>query len=187
MSEVDNTPIEGEHDGEPPAREGSVSAEEQNDHRSVPDLPSAGDGSALDNVVVVLDHPQTLINIAGVIRAMKNMGISKLRVVNPAEWDAWRIDGIAHRTTDIVEATGHFETLEEALADCVWVVGTSARNRTANRNYTRPHAVAPNLIARAAGGRSPWSSVARTAACRTKRSTCATRSRSSPPRPTTQV
>ncbi len=114
---------------------------------------SASTGSnPLDNVVVVLDHPQNLINIAGVIRAMKNMGISRLRVVNPAEWDAWRIDGIAHRTTDIVEATGHFETLEEALADCVWVVGTSARNRTANRNYTRPHAVAPNLIARASGG-----------------------------------
>lgn len=108
--------------------------------------------SPLDNVVVVLDHPQNLINIAGVIRAMKNMGISRLRVVNPAEWDAYRIDGIAHRTTDIVEATGHFETLEDALADCVWVVGTSARNRTANRNYTRPHAVAPNLVARAEGG-----------------------------------
>lgn len=106
----------------------------------------------LDNVIVVLDHPQNVINIAGVIRAMKNMGISRLRVVNPAEWDAWRIDGIAHRTTDIVESTGHFDTLEEALADCVWVVGTSARSRTAIRNYTRPHAVAPNLIARAADG-----------------------------------
>ena len=54
--------------------------------------------SPLDNVVVVLDHPQNLINIAGVIRAMKNMGISRLRVVNPAEWDEYRIDGIAHRT-----------------------------------------------------------------------------------------
>ncbi len=89
----------------------------------------------LDRVHLVLDEPQDLVNIAAVIRVMKNMGLSRLRVVNPAEWDAWRMTGIAHRTDDLVEATEHFTSLEEAVADCVLVVGTSARARTAHRNY----------------------------------------------------
>ena len=31
--------------------------------------------STLDNIVVVLDHPQNVVNIAGVIRVMKNFGL----------------------------------------------------------------------------------------------------------------
>lgn len=105
-----------------------------------------------DNLVVVLDEPQNLVNIAGVIRAMKNMGLSSLRVVNPAEWDAWRITGIAHRSDDVVEATRHFTSLEEALADCVLVVGTSARPRAAQRNYGWAREWAPRLMAAARSG-----------------------------------
>ena len=89
----------------------------------------------LESVHIVLDEPQDLVNVAAVIRLMKNMGLSRLRVVNPAEWDAWRITGIAHRTDDLVEAAEHFTSLEDALADCHLVVGTSARARTAHRNY----------------------------------------------------
>ncbi|MEX2529390.1 MAG: TrmH family RNA methyltransferase [Gemmatimonadota bacterium] len=107
----------------------------------------------LSEVVVVLDHPRNLVNVAGVIRSMKNMGLSRLRVVNPAEWDPWRIEGIAHRSQDIVAATGHFHRLEEALADCVMVVGTSARPRTAQRNYGWAREWAPRILQAAAGGR----------------------------------
>jgi TrmH family RNA methyltransferase len=106
----------------------------------------------LDQVVVVLDHPQNVVNIAAVIRAMKNMGLARLRLVNPAEFDAWRIEGIAHRSGDLIEATETFESLEEALADCVRVVGTSARARTANRNYVRPREAASNLLEAAETG-----------------------------------
>ena len=38
--------------------------------------------SALDNIVVVLCRPQKLVNIAGAIRAMKNMGLLRLRLVD---------------------------------------------------------------------------------------------------------
>lgn len=106
----------------------------------------------LDRVVVVLDHPQNVVNIAAVIRAMKNMGLRRLRLVNPAEFDAWRIEGIAHRSTDLIEATETFESLDEALADCVRIVGTSARSRTANRNYVRPREAAANLLEAAESG-----------------------------------
>ena len=45
----------------------------------------------LDNVVIVLDEPKDVVNVAGVIRVMKNMGLSKLRLVDPDEFDVYRI------------------------------------------------------------------------------------------------
>lgn len=107
---------------------------------------------SLDNVAIVLDHPQNVVNIAGVIRVMMNFGLSDLRLVQPEDFDAYRIEGIAHRSGPLIEATRHFDTLDEAVADCHWVVGTTARARTAGRNYTRPREVAPELAARTADG-----------------------------------
>jgi TrmH family RNA methyltransferase len=103
-------------------------------------------------VVVVLDEPQDLVNIAGVVRAMKNMGLRELRLVRPAEFDPWRITGIAHRSEDLVEGARTFDRLDEALEDCVHVVGTTARARTAQRNYARPRDLAPEIVARAREG-----------------------------------
>lgn len=108
--------------------------------------------SALDRVCIVLDEPQDVVNIAGVVRAMKNTGLSRLRLVRPAEFDPWRITGIAHRSADIVAATEQYDTLDAALMDAVYVVGTTARPRTARRNYERPRALAPAILDRAARG-----------------------------------
>ena len=113
-------------------------------------LPHAA--AALANVVVVLDEPQDVVNIAGVVRAMMNMGLSQLRLVNPAEFDTWRIEGIAHRSDEITAAARVFATLDEAIADARFVVGATARARTAERNYMRPREVAPEIVARAQGG-----------------------------------
>lgn len=107
---------------------------------------------AVGNVVVVLDETQDLVNIAGVVRAMRNMGLSRLRLVRPAEFDPWRITGIAHRCDAIVEAAEILDSLDQALADTVWVVGTTNRARTAQRNYVRPREHAPEILARAALG-----------------------------------
>jgi len=107
-------------------------------------------GSAtLDNVVIVLDQPKDVVNIAGVIRVMKNMGLSRLRLVAPEEFDIYRIGGIAHRCEDVAESTQLFNTLRESLADTVFTVGTTARPRTAQRNYVRPRAVAHRIIEKA--------------------------------------
>jgi TrmH family RNA methyltransferase len=107
---------------------------------------------ALDRVVVVLDHPKDLVNIAGVVRVMMNFGLSKLRVVRPDEFDAWRIGGIAHRSEDITGATTLHETLDEALADATFIVGTTARARTAGRTYERPREVAAHVARRTSDG-----------------------------------
>lgn len=105
------------------------------------------------NVTIVLHEPQDLVNIAGVVRAMANMGLERLVLVDPAEFDARRITGIAHRTEHIVEGARVVASLEEALADATYVVGTSARPRTAQRNYRRPRELAGRILERAREGR----------------------------------
>lgn len=93
-----------------------------------------------------------LVNIAGVVRAMANMGLSRLTIVDPAEFDPWRITGIAHRTDHIVDGITQAASLDDALADATYVVGTSARPRTAQRNYRRPRELAARILDRAREG-----------------------------------
>lgn len=106
----------------------------------------------LSRVVLVMDHPQNVVNIAGVIRVMMNFGLSRLRLVQPDEFDPYRIEGIAHRSGPLIEATTIHDTLEDALTGCSWVIGTTARPRTAGRNYARPRAVAKEVVQKAAEG-----------------------------------
>ena len=98
-------------------------------------------------ITVVLDQPQELVNVAHVVRAMKNFGLKDLRLVQPAEFDAWRIEGIAHRSADLIKRIRRFDRLEDALADCAHVAGFTARGRTAKRNAQRPRAAAAEIAA----------------------------------------
>jgi TrmH family RNA methyltransferase len=106
----------------------------------------------LANVVVVLDQTQDLVNIAGVVRAMKNMGLGRLRLVEPLEYDRHRITGIAHRTDDVLDRTDFYDSVSDAVSDAVYVLGTTARARTAGRNYGRPRELAPVVLERARQG-----------------------------------
>ncbi|MDX1395001.1 MAG: TrmJ/YjtD family RNA methyltransferase [Gemmatimonadota bacterium] len=104
--------------------------------------------TALDRTIIVLHEPQDLVNIALIIRAMKNMGLATLRLVRPVEFDAWRITGIAHDTGDIVEAVEIFDDLPSALADCAYVLGATARRRTVKQDWWDPATAAAELTAR---------------------------------------
>lgn len=109
-------------------------------------------GSALDAVRVVLHQPQDPINIAATVRAMKNMGVSHLRLVQPVEYDPWRVEGIAHDTGDIISRVRHFDDLHSALADCVHVAGFTARRRAARRAVMDARTAAAELLQRAREG-----------------------------------
>ena len=102
--------------------------------------------------MVVLFETQDYVNIAATVRAMKNFGLSRLRLVSPAEWDPWRIEGIAHDTADIVSATEEFDRLEDAIADCTLVAAMTARQRRAKRTVSRPRDVAPEMLKHATAG-----------------------------------
>lgn len=104
---------------------------------------------AADRIVFVLHEPQDLVNIAGVIRVMKNMALRNLRLVRPAEFDAYRIEGIAHKTYDVIARTRSYDTLGEAVADCAWVAGTTARQRTVKRTVMWAREAAREIVERA--------------------------------------
>ena len=108
--------------------------------------------SVLDNVCVVLVEPQDPVNIAAVVRAMKNMGVQHLRLVDPVEYDPSRVERVAHDTRDIVSQVRHFATLDEAIADCVFAAGFTARRRKAKWKLVSPREVAVPMLAAAAEG-----------------------------------
>ena len=110
---------------------------------------------ALDNIVIVLHRPQDVVNIAGTVRAMMNTGLSRLRLVAPDDYDAYRIGGIAHGSEWLLEGVEFFDTLDAALADASHIVGTTARRRTAAYVWRYPRDAAPALIARAAADAGP--------------------------------
>lgn len=98
-------------------------------------------------IVVVLHEPQDLVNIAHVVRGMKNFGLRDLRLVSPREYEPYRVEGIAHQTQDVLARVRVFPALAEALADCVHIVGFTARGRTAKRNLQRPREAASEIAA----------------------------------------
>ncbi len=77
-------------------------------------------------VLVNTSHPG---NIGAAARALKNMGLGRLVLVAPKDFPSdqaiWRAAG----ATDVLANAVVVETLEEAIADCRLVVGTSARGR----------------------------------------------------------
>lgn len=103
-----------------------------------------------DSPILVLVQPQDIVNIAAAVRIAKNFGIEDLRLVKPQVFDAWRIEGIAHNTADLVDRIRLCETLDEAVADCGWVVGLTARPRTAKRSLLRPRPAAAGMVERLA-------------------------------------
>jgi TrmH family RNA methyltransferase len=108
--------------------------------------------SALDNVCVVLVEPQDPVNIAAVVRAMKNMGVRQLRLVNPVDYDPSRVERVAHDTRDIVSQVQHFASLDDAIADCVFTAGFTARRRKAKWKLVSPRDVAAPMIGAASDG-----------------------------------
>jgi TrmH family RNA methyltransferase len=102
--------------------------------------------------ILVLVNPQDIVNIASAVRIAKNFGIEQMRLVNPEVFDPYRIEGIAHNTADLVARIQHFDSLEDALADCVFTAVLTARERAAKRRVLRPREAAVALAEESAAG-----------------------------------
>jgi len=103
-------------------------------------------------VRVVLLEPQDPVNIAGTVRAMKNMGVRDLRLVRPCPYDPYRLEGIAHGTRDIIDAIRIHASLDEAVADCVRVAAFIGKPRAAKWPVVAPREAAARLLEDAAHG-----------------------------------
>jgi len=82
-----------------------------------------------DNVTIVLVNTSHPGNIGACARAMKNMGFSKLILVQPEDFPSGVAVGRAVSAIDILENAVVVNTLREAVADCGLVIGASARSR----------------------------------------------------------
>src|SRR3954447_1240693 len=103
-------------------------------------------------LVLVLVSPQDIVNIASAVRIARNFGIERMRLVQPEVFDPWRIEGIAHNSADFVQRIEIVDSLEAALADCVFTAVLSARGRTAKRRTVSPREAAAELARESATG-----------------------------------
>ena len=94
-----------------------------------------------ENLRIILVEPQHPGNIGAGARAMKNMGFNDLWLVNPKRFPDPQADWRAAGATDLLESSRVRSTLNEAIADCQLVIGTSARVR----NIPRPSIFAKEL------------------------------------------
>lgn len=85
--------------------------------------------ASFENIRIVLVHTSHPGNIGGVARAIKNMGLSKLVLVAPKEFPSPKALWRAANALDVLENAEIVTTVEEAVAGCGLVVGTSARER----------------------------------------------------------
>ena len=83
----------------------------------------------LQNIRVVLVNTSHPGNIGGAARAMKNMGLTRLVLVDPQDFPSHEADARASGASDILESAQVVATLEDALVGCNLVLGTSARDR----------------------------------------------------------
>ena len=77
-------------------------------------------------VLVNTSHPG---NIGATARAMKNMGLSKLTLVQPEDFPSGVAVGRAVSAVDILDNARVVSSLQEAVENCSLVVGASARSR----------------------------------------------------------
>jgi tRNA/rRNA methyltransferase/tRNA (cytidine32/uridine32-2'-O)-methyltransferase len=114
----------------------------------------------LQDIVVVLARPSEPGNTGAVCRAMKNMGLSRLRLASPIYQagpdpavrglpegpELEKLLARAVHASGIWENARRFDSLEAALADCAIAVGTTRRRgRRRKSNSLRPQELAEFL------------------------------------------
>ena len=102
------------------------------------------------NITIVLVEPQSPGNVGMVCRAMKNMGLSELRLVNPCRIDHPEALKFAVSAKDLLGAAVIYSSLAEALADCPFSVATTRRHGKYRQEISTPAEIAVKV--RAIGG-----------------------------------
>lgn len=114
------------------------------------ELPAEGRASGdLRIILVGTQHPG---NIGSAARAMKTMGLSRLVLVAPEKAPDRDTHAMAAGADDLVEAAPVFATLAEAVADCRWVLGCTARSRRVQLEPLHPREAARRAVVATASG-----------------------------------
>jgi tRNA/rRNA methyltransferase len=103
--------------------------------------------------VVVLVEPQLGENIGAAARAMANFGLSRLRLVRPRQaWPNDKARMMAAGADRILDGAALYETLEAAIADCSFVLATTARAHDQAKPVVGPAEAAALMAPRIAAG-----------------------------------
>jgi len=106
----------------------------------------------LENIRIVMVNTSHPGNIGAAARAMKNMCLQKLYLVDPVDFPSTEASLRASHALDIIDQAVVKESLAEAVADCELVIGTSARDRTLNWVIENPHQMAETALSHASQG-----------------------------------
>ena len=101
-------------------------------------------------VLVGTTHPG---NIGATARAMKNMGLTDLALVQPRFFPHEDATARASGADDVLATATVCETLDEALTDCRFVAGTSARSRSIAWPSLPPRECAERLVEESVHGK----------------------------------
>jgi tRNA/rRNA methyltransferase len=104
-----------------------------------------------DNIYFVLDGSQLASNVAQAGRAMGNFGFSHLRLVNPLNLPS--AERMARGGAEVVRGAEIFASLDEALADLHWVVGTTGKDGIGTEELVRPETAMAELAGLSAQGK----------------------------------
>ncbi len=83
----------------------------------------------LENIRFALINTSHAGNIGAAARAMKVMGLTQLHLIEPSDYPSAEATARASGADDVLFNAGVHKTLDEAIAACTVVFGTSARNR----------------------------------------------------------
>lgn len=100
----------------------------------------------LNNIRIVLVKTSHTGNIGSTARAMKTMGLSQLILVEPLELPDGKASALAAGAGDVLANAKVVNSLQEAVADCGLVIGTSARSRTLDWPMCEPRECAEKLV-----------------------------------------
>lgn len=106
----------------------------------------------LDQIRIVLVNTSHPGNIGSAARALKTMGLSQLYLVAPEQFPHPKAIELATSANDLLEEAVVVETLDEALAGCSLVIGSSARMRTIPWPLLNPREMAEKVRQEPAGG-----------------------------------
>ncbi len=98
-----------------------------------------------DKMSVILVEPQSPGNIGMVCRAMKNMGLSELRLVKGCRHDHPEARKFAVSARDVLEKAQQYDTLNDALSDCEISVATTRRHGKYRQEVSTPEEIVAKL------------------------------------------
>lgn len=105
--------------------------------------------SILNSIQIILVETTHSGNIGSVARAMKTMQLSQLTLVNPQVTIDDQTKALAAGAIDLIEKVKIVKTLDEAIAQCDFVIGASARERRLNWPHLNPKQAAELVLTKA--------------------------------------